>query len=195
MAQASLAQQKKEKWHPFSNVPDLSFYAEVNGAYQIIAQEVALGLGIKGAVTRNANNAIGFTYGNTINKFAPAFEPDSSVYLKNALIGFYYEYTMKPGKKVHLTFPLAAGVGNVYYDWRDLDPNGAASFPYEEEFYFYRETAVKVEVNLARKWRLNGGLTYAIAPLGFDYKSVTNNDVTGPRFQLGIRFGKFWSAD
>ena len=187
-------QKKKEKWHPFSNVPALSFYVELNGFGQQIAEENAFGMGFKGAVTWNAKNAIGFTYGNTINKFSPAFETDTAVYLKNALTAFYYEHTIMPSKRVHLTVPLAVGVGNAYYDWRELDANGAASFPYGDKYYLYVEPAVKVGVKLTDKFRLNAGVTYAIAPLDFDYRSVTNENLTGPRFQLGIRYGKWWAA-
>ena len=99
----SFAQQKKkDKWHPFSNVPDLLFYLELNGHGQQIADANAFGIGFKGAVTWNAKNAIGFTYGNTINKFSPSFEQDSAIYLKNALTAFYYERTFMPSKKVHI---------------------------------------------------------------------------------------------
>jgi len=191
---SSFAQKKKEKWHPFSNVPDLLFYLELNGFGQEIAKENAYGMGFKGAVTWNAKNAIGFTYGNTINKFAPAFETDSAVYLKNALTGLYYERTIMPSKRVHLTVPLAVGVGNAYYDWRELDAKGAAGFPYTDQYYLYIEPAVKVGVKLTDKFRLNAGATYSIAPLEFDYRGVTNEHLSTMRFQAGIRYGIWWAA-
>ncbi len=194
--QTSFAQQKKDKWHPFSNVPDLLFYLELNGFGQQIAGENAFGMGFKGAVTWNAKNAIGFTYGNTINKFTPAFEKDTAVYLKNALTALYYERTFIPHKIVHITVPVAVGVGNSYYDWKELDAAGVASLPYEEEqYYLYVEPAIKIGVKLTDKIRLNGGVTYAIAPLDFEYRGVTNENLSGPRFQLGIRYGKWWSAN
>jgi len=193
---ASFAQHDPDKWYPFSNVPDLKFYLELNGFGQQIANENAFGMGFKGAVTWNAKNAIGFTYGNTINKFTPAVEQDSSVYLKNALTALYYERTFMPAKKVHITVPLAVGVGNSYYDWKELDAAGVAALPYpdQEEYYLYIEPAVKVGIKLTDKLRLNAGVTYAIAPLDFDFRGVTNNDVSGPRFQVGLRFGKWWNT-
>lgn len=192
----SSAQHDKDKWYPFSNVPDLLFYLELNGFAQQIADENAFGIGFKGAVTWNAKNAIGFTYGNTINKFTPAVEMDSSVYLKNALTALYYERTFIPHKKVHLTVPLAVGVGNSYYDWRELDDAGVAALPYPEDeaYYLYIEPALKVGVKLTDKLRLNAGVTYALAPLDFDLRGVTNSDVSGLRFQVGIRFGKWWNT-
>lgn len=192
--QSSYAQQS-DKWHPFSNVPDLLFYVELNGFGQQIAEENAFGLGFKGAVTWNAKNAIGFTYGNTINKFTPSFEKDTAVYLKNALTGMYYERTFMPSKRVHITVPFAVGVGNSYYDWKELDANGVASLPYQEEqYYLYLEPAIKVGVKLTDKFRLNAGVTYALAPLDFSYRGVTNENLSGPRFQVGLRFGKWWAV-
>jgi hypothetical protein len=193
--QFAFSQKKKEKWHPFSNVPDLLFYLELNGFGQQIAEEDALGLGFKGAVTWNAKNAIGFTYGNTINKFTPSFEKDTSVYLKNALTGMYFERTFMPSKRVHITVPLAVGVGNSYYDWKELDAQGVASLPYkEEQYYLYLEPAIKLGVKLSDKFRLNAGVTYALAPMDFSYRGVTNENLSGLRFQAGIRFGKWWAA-
>ena len=196
VVQVSSAQEKKkEKWHPFSNVPDLLGYVELNGFGQQIADQNAFGMGFKGAVTWNAKNAIGFTYGNTINKFSPSFEADTAVYLKNALTAFYYERTFVPHKMVHITVPLAVGVGNSYYDWRELDANGAAGFPFpDEQYYLYVEPAVKIGVKLTNSLRLNGGITYALAPLDFNYRGLTNSHVSGPRFQVGIRFGKWWNT-
>ena len=193
---ASFAQKKKEKWHPFSNVPDLMYYVELNGFGQQIAEENAFGMGFKGAVTWNAKNAIGVTYGNTINKFSPSFESDSAVYLKNALTALYFERTFMPSKRVHITVPIAVGGGHSYYDWRELDKNGAAGFPFEEEqFYLYVEPSVKVGVKLTNKFRLNAGVTYVLAPLSFDYRGVTNEHVSGLRYQVGIRFGKWWATN
>lgn len=190
---AGFAQQTKDKWHPFSNVPDLLFYLELNGFGQPIADQNAFGMGFKGAVTWNAKNAIGFTYDNTINKFTPDFEKDTAVYLKNALTALYFERTFIPHKKVHITVPLAVGVGNTYYDWKTLDANGVAGFPFEEEqYYLYLEPAVKIGVKLTNKLRLNGGVAYPLAPIAFDYRGVTNKHVSSPRFQVGVRFGWWW---
>lgn len=190
---ASAQQKKKDKWHPFSNVPPLSFYAEFNGFGQQVAGESAVGLGGKAAVTWNAKNAIGFTFGSTINKFSPSFERDTAVYLKTVLTGVYYERTFLVGGKVEFILPIAAGVGEAYYDWRELDDLGRASFPYDEEYYFYVEPAARVSYRLAKKWKVVGGVTYAFAPFDFDYRAVTNQAVSGARYQLGIRYGRFWN--
>jgi type 1 glutamine amidotransferase len=109
----------------------------------------------------------------------------------------YYERTFMPSEKVHITVPFAVGVGvgNSYYDWKELDANGVSSLPYkEEQYYLYIEPAVKIGVKLTDKFRLNAGVTYDLAPMEFSYRGVTNKNVSGPRFQLGIRYGKWWAA-
>lgn len=185
-------QKKKEKWHPFSKVPDLSFFFEGNSQFRQITDQNTLGLGVKGAVVWNPNNAIGFTFSSTVNKFSPSFESDSSVYLKNVLTGLFYEYMIKPNNKVHFTIPIASGVGETYYDWRELDANGAASFPYNEKYYFYIQPAVKIEINIAERWRVNAGLAYLYVPETFAYRGVRNTDVSGLGIHVGVRYGKFF---
>ena len=184
--------QHKDKWHPFSNMPDLSYFAEVNSQYLTIAEQNAFTIGVKGGLVWNPNSAAGFTFGSTVNKFLPSFETDTAVFLKNVLTGLFYEYMWKPNNKFHVTFPLAAGVGESYYDWRELDAAGSASFPYAEKYYFYIEPGLKLEANMTERVRLNAGITYIVAPGSFDYRGLTHKHVSRPTFQLGLRYGRFF---
>jgi len=187
--------QQKEKWHPFSNTPDLLYYLELGGFQHQIADKNAGGINFNAALSWNAHHAIGFTFGSTLNKFSPDFETDTAVYLKNSLTGLYYEYSWKPNEKVHLTFPMAVGAGDCYYDWRELDKKGLASIPYESVYYLYIEPAARVEMILNAKFRLVGGASYVFAPLEFNNRGLTQKDVSKPRYYIGVRFGKWWGVN
>lgn|GEM_PF-1094098 len=104
----------------------------------------------------------------------------------------YYEQTFSLSKNINIAVPIAVGGGHTYYDWRVLDPGGVTSFPYEEQFYLYVEPAARVEIKLNNRWRVVGGAAYTLALLAFDYRGVTQGSVTAPRFQPGVRFGKYW---
>lgn len=184
--------QKKDKWHPFSNMPDISWYVEGSSKFGQVTKEPVTYLGFKGGLVWSPYQAVGISFNSTVNKFTPSMEPDKAVYLRNVLSGVYYEYMLRPDNKLHFTFPIATGAGELYYDWKELDKRGVSSFPYEEEFYFYIEPAVRAEYNIAPNWRVHVGASYLVAPFDFDYRGITASSVTGPTVHFGVRFGRFF---
>lgn len=56
----SLGQNNKDKWQPFSKMPPINLYAELNSQLAQIENQDAIGLGFKGGVTWSPNSAVGF---------------------------------------------------------------------------------------------------------------------------------------
>ena len=188
----SLGQNNKDKWQPFSKMPPINLYAELNSQLAQIENQDAIGLGFKGGVTWSPNSAVGFSFTSTINKYSPTREVDDRVYLKNVHTGLYYEYMWKPNNRVHFIVPVELGVGECFYEWRDIKYYSGSSYPYGEQYYFYLEPTAKLEFNLSERFRINAGVSYTLVPQEFEFRTITNSSLSVPSLEIGIRYGRFF---
>ena len=172
-------------------IPPLQFFAGTNMHYANIINKDALFMDLNLAVSWNASNAMGLDFGSTVNKFTPEIEPDKLVFFRLVLTGLFYEYTLNPTKKLHLTFPLGAGVGEAHMGSKDFSHGSA--YPYGEEYYFYFKTALGLEYNLAKNWRLTTGISNFYLVGNTEYRNITSSEMSSFTANIGIKFGKFYN--
>lgn len=137
-----------------------------------------------GAVFSEALSIGGF-YNTSLNYVTPQTEVIPNTYLDFWSAGGYMEYTIKPHKLVHVTFPLYIGAGELELDLEDSDSN-----PFGDAYFLSVEPSALVEVNLHKNVRLNIGAGYRwLSPT--NYRSFDNAAWNGVTGYLGFRFGLF----
>ena len=112
--------------------------------------------------------------------------------MKNVHTGLYYEYMWKSNNRVHFIFPVELGVGECFYEWRDIKYYFGSSYPYGEQFYFYLEPSAKLEFNLSELFRINAGVLYTLIPQEFEFRTITNSSLSVPSLEVGIRYEIFF---
>lgn len=167
------------------------FYAGSSIQYGPVADAGAAFVTVQGGVTFGSSWAFGGMYGFSVNEFTPATEADPDVYLDLRMGGLSLEYTWKPDRLLHLSFPLAAGVGEVELDWKDGLPFSAQEPSFGEDNFFFIQPGAMLEVNLASFARLYAGAAYRWVPGGVDYRGLDAADISGPAGVFGIRIGLF----
>ncbi|MBT8328019.1 MAG: hypothetical protein KJP21_09880 [Bacteroidia bacterium] len=173
---------------PDFELPDFGYVFELTDQLQKISGEQVNMFGIRGGLTFNTNYAVGFSFKFSTNRILPADEIDKNVFLNVALTSAYIEYTLKPSSRVHLTFPLDIGGGDVNMEWKEY--RSSDPFPYGEKYFFYVEPGAKLEIAITKKLLINLGATYVFVPK-LDYRAVTAKNISGPSAIVGIKYGKF----
>jgi hypothetical protein len=112
--------------------------------------------------------------------------------------GLQLEYLTKPSKLVHLSFPLLIGRGVASSGLADMNfpygrngGRGSRDFDRRNSTRFLAiQPGVNVEVNLLKYLSMFGGVNYRIAFKNNNNSSMlSNNDLSGLGFQLGLRGG------
>lgn len=114
--------------------------------------------------------------------YSALFNPD---FTPVPLGGLSLEYTWKPDRLLHLSFPLSAGMGEV--DWKDGSPFSGQEPDFGEDNFFFIQPGAMLEVNLSSFARLYGGVAYRWVPAGVDYRGLDAADISVPAGVLGIR--------
>lgn len=187
LAITSFAQ--KKKWQPINDIPDLGWFAEAGVSSMFIAEDNALLGRVRGAVTYNNNNAIGVNFSWSLNRLDPPNEVDNEVFLNAALTSAFYEYVLKPYKKLHVSFSADVGAGDVNMEYKNQS-TPRALFPYEEKYFFFAQPSVRLELNVLPKIRANVAASYVWVP-SLEDRAVNAANFSGPAFSFGIKYGKF----
>jgi len=117
--------------------------------------------------------------------------------LRGGFGGALLEYTLFPQSRVHVSFPLMIGGGYLY--WSDVHTSdNNITMPDADshhnnnhgDHFFVVEPGVKLEVNLAKAFRLGLGVSYRYAP-DLDLHHAPDNLVNQFNAKLSLRFGKF----
>lgn len=129
--------------------------------------------------------SLGGFYSLSINDFVPDSETTSGTYMDFRWAGGFIEYTVKAGKKAHLTFPLLIGGAEL-----ELDSEGDSGPEFGESNFLLVEPAVLLELNLLQNLRFHIGGGYRIIG-DFSYRSLGPADLSGFTAQAGIKIGIF----
>lgn len=117
--------------------------------------------------------------------------------LRGGFGGALVEYTLFPQSRVHVSFPLMIGCGYLYWSQVHYKDN-TGTFPDSDDHHHYNrgdhffvvEPGVKLEVNLAKAFRLGLGISYRYAP-DLDLKHAPDDLINQFTAKLSLRFGKF----
>ena len=98
--------------------------------------------------------------------------------------GLHLEYTLWPLQKVHLTFPLSAGIGRL-----KITGNTGGTLSGSPNFIF-SEPGIIIEANIWRYAKLGIGTSYRYTG-NVSYDSLTSADLSGFAAVLSLKFGNF----
>lgn len=129
--------------------------------------------------------SLGGFYSMSLNDFVPESETSTGTYMDFRLAGGFVEYTVKAGKKAHLTFPLLIGGAEL-----ELDSEGDSGPDFGESNFLLVEPAVLLELNLLQNLRFHVGGGYRIIG-DFAYRGLGPSDLSGFTAQAGIKIGIF----
>ncbi|GEM_PF-620858 len=145
----------------------------------------------KAGVILNESWTIGASYGESVEYIRPTSL--ESLYGKAVEVDFmqysgFLEYRIKPSSLVHLSFPLHLGVFETDvddYDPFDNDSDNDWMDLEREDYQFFVEPGVTVELNLHKYARVYAGASYRL-PLASTYSEGITPD---PENHLLINFG------
>lgn len=177
----------------------LYFAPEIQYA-QFGEKEFTPASGMSAMFVLNQRFAFGMTGSMTMN---PEFSPASvsPQYLRAAYGGLRMEWTQRPNKALHLSFPLVLGSG-----WANVDSvsfrrdYSGPGHQHNDDFngrsrnhaqWFVIQPGVRVEANLLRYVKVFAGADYRLA---FQDESITNvpeNALRGMTATAGLKIGFF----
>lgn len=145
--------------------------------------------GVAAGVILNNSMSLELKYKFTISENTPAGVEDQ-FYLHGQWIGFRGEYSIKPEKQVHVSFPLEVGIGEIELDIKDAYENQSITIPTGDALFANIEPGVAIEVNLWKYLKINfsGGYRF-VSNIAF--RNVAGKDLMGFTFSAGFKIGVF----
>ena len=160
-------------------------------------------IGIKGGVTFNRHFTIGpiaKVYvgfwefkGNNLN-----YNDSANLELYMGSIGLFMEYSIKMESPIHITIPLNIMVGGVQINedtsvdnsFNGGNKGNSSKYDVESSGLVLIEPGVNIDFNVAKFFVPSISVGYRLAT-GSRLFNVTDQDLSGIYFGLGLKFGKF----
>ncbi|UJP66576.1 hypothetical protein [Mongoliitalea daihaiensis] len=181
MAQSKEAPQTLFEKNPSIAKEDIGFIlVPTIGFTQMDGSNAAI-FNLRGGISYQENFSFGAYFNTSINQIRPQSETLTNVYMDYWTVGGFGEYTWKPSKLVHLTFPLFVGFGEVQMD------NEAGDAGLGEANFFQIEPTALLELNLHKHVRFNLGAGYRIVS-NMEYRNFNQSDISGLIGQIGLKF-------
>ena len=179
--------QTARKTHLFGD-KHIDFNAFINPTYefsQIALQNTYLA-GIRAGVIINKKLTVGLVYNYTPKKITLPETLNSDELMMN-WSGLHLEYTLWPLQKIHLTFPLSVGKGQMKITQATIiteqtltgDPN-----------FLFAEPGMMVEINIWKYVKLGIGTSFRFTR-NVEYNSITKSDLSGFAAVTSVKFGFF----
>ncbi len=187
----------------------IGYYIELHGGYTRIDQRDVFLPGISGGIILNHHWSVGLT-GTMIeghdlhyrNVYYDEFTlQNEGASLSGGYGGLVLEYILLPNSRIHVSFPLMIGGGNLafYKDndyWADdnINQNGGWNSHHHssvaQDNFFAVEPGVKVVFNVIKKLQLGLGISYRYTP-DFELIRLKSTSLNQFNATLSLRFGKF----
>jgi hypothetical protein len=163
------------------NKEDLSFIlVPMIGFTQMDGSNASI-FNLRGGVSIKENISFGGYFNTSLNQVRPQSETVANVYMDYWSVGGFAEYTWKPSKLVHMTFPIFVGYGEVQMD------NEVGDAGLGEANFFQIEPTALLEINLHKHVRFNVGAGYRIVS-NMEYRNFNQSDMSGLVGQIGLKF-------
>ena len=191
--------------HGACKVP-LGYFIEMDAGYTRFGHHNVMLPGISMGLILNHNWSVGMTGSFIGNPQGLHFhhsytdstgqEEKKSRDLRGGFGGALVEYTLFPKSRVHVSFPLMIGGGYLYWSqvhYENSSNNNDNSYNHKYNngaHFFVVEPGVKLELNLAKMFRLGLGVSYRYAP-DLDLRHAPDNLVNQFTAKLSLKFGKF----
>jgi len=115
--------------------------------------------------------------------------PSGPVRILGGYGGLFLEPIFWSNEIVHVTFPIAGGAGWLGYhdDWTETNVDRGII---DDDVYWYVEPGGSMEVNVARNFRINLGVTYRFTE-NLDLAATSSDAFDGFNYFLTLKFGSF----
>jgi len=117
-------------------------------------------------------------------KATNVFRNNQQLYLSLGYGGLEFEYIYRPLKLVHVGAQALIGGGGVSYRYKNNDNT------FDTDSFFAFEPGVNAIVNVAKIFRISGGLSYRFIS-GSNLIGATDSNLSGWSGVLTLKFGKF----
>lgn len=108
--------------------------------------------------------------------------------------GFMIEPVIRSNKLIHFTTPIILGAGwaGYIYDWEQDNNNGLDDRGdlIDDEVFWVIEPGVSGELNVAKFFRLNLGVSYRFTQ-DINLLNTSENALKGMNYSLTLKFGRF----
>ena len=184
---------KRDTSQPFI----LGFYGEPFVGATQLNNDWGIMIGLKGGMTMNRHFGFGPIAkvniglwefkGNNLN-----FNDSANLELYMGSVGLLLEYNFKMKKKIHFSIPVNIMIGGVGIkeDAGFAKDSDAAPLDVESAGVFIIEPELNIEFNVAKFFIPNLKVGYR-AVFGSQLVNVTDQELSGIYFGLGLKFGKF----
>ena len=162
---------------------DLALYLNPTFEYSQIALNRTMIGGLSGGVIINKKISIGAAY-NMIPNNIPLPPAVGTGKFHMNWGGLHLEYTLWPLQKVHLTFPLSVGVGQLKIAGKT---SGTIS---GNPNFIFAEPGIIIEANISRYAKLGIGTSYRYTG-NVSYDLPTPDDLSGFAALVSLKFGNF----
>jgi hypothetical protein len=156
-------------------------------------QPMVLG-GVRGGWIVNRSLGIGLEgYGIVPTAKFDDIDPLNGVVAVGGYGGFFLEPIFFSNQVVHITFPVSAGAGWLGYilDWKNYaGTNRGTNISEDNDVFWYVEPGVDLEVNIARNFRLDLGVSKRFTQ-DLELAETTEKDFNGINYFLTLKIGGF----
>ncbi len=106
--------------------------------------------------------------------------------------GLHIGLVLKPYKKVHVTFPVMIGWGDVAYSSEELKTQQPGQFPfvYSSDNFIAGQLGSNAVFNISKNFQIEGGLKYTLSEK-IELERVESFTLNGLSGGIGLRFGIF----
>ncbi len=162
---------------------DIALYLNPTFEYSQVAYQKTKIAGLGGGVIINKKISVGLVYNMALGDIRlPAANGYGKLNMKWE--GIHFEYTLWPLQKVHLTFPLSAGIGQLKITG---GTNGTST---GSPNFFFAEPGLMIEANVWKYAKLGIGTGYRYTA-NVNYNSLSSNDLSGFAAVVSLKFGNF----
>ena len=149
-------------------------------------------MGLRGGWIINRSFAIGIEgHGIIPTTNIPNIIPNEQVVLLGGYGGFFVEPIFLSNQVIHVTLPISAGAGWLGYE-QSFETINRLPFNQliDEDVFWYVEPGANVEINIAKSFRLNLGVSRRLFQ-DLDLTGAQEDDFSRLNYFFGMKFGSF----
>jgi hypothetical protein len=158
-------------------------FGKIAGSNSVITG-VAVGLAFQN------NFSFNLKYKFIASEKTPNKEMDNRFYLDGQWFGVKFEYSLRPEKPVHLSFPLEVGTGEIELDLKDSYEIRNVTIPRGDAWFANIEPGVAIEINLWKYMKINFTAGYRFVS-DLTFRNLSEKDLIGFTYSAALKIGIF----
>jgi hypothetical protein len=168
----------------------LGYFISPSCQFGKLAGSAAVIPGLGAGIVINNKISLDLIYRQIVTENTPAGEADNRLYLDGHWGLLRCEYAINPGKAIHISFPIVAGIGEIEMDKKDSFENIPISVPLEDAIFANLEPGIALEINTFKYVKLNLSAGYRFVS-DVSFRNLSGKDLSGVTFSAGLKIGIF----